>query len=1276
MAPGGSVQVVEKAFVFTDIVGSTQLKQLMAGRTGSERDHRFARDVLAPHRDRLLARLAQYGGELVSTAGDGHFLAFSSSINAVMWAIEVQQDLEAQPIEVGDSQTLGLKIGIHRGQASRDPSEPGNYVGKNVDWAARLEALGTRGKILVSKAVAEAVRDEQIFGVELYDHGVFELRGIGDKPVLEVLYPGQQPGPIKGTAKPQEPAAASLTPAAPSPSLDLAPTTPLLTRPTVGALLKGCYRLDEAIGGGGMGTVYRATHVELHVPRAVKVINESLLGPGNLGAIERFYREVRLAGQLDHPNVVRAYDSSSRSDPLHFLVMEYVDGVSLERVVQGQKLSAAHACEVVRQAALGLGSIHAHGMVHRDIKPSNLMLTFRGGQPLVKILDLGLAVLLVDPGGRLTEVDKRGLGTAYYMAPEQWRSSQVDARADIYSLGCTFYQLLTGRPPFDRSRYTQEYAHCNLEPPALDAIEGLPKEVQTILRKMVAKSPAERFATAADVAAAVAPFANAAGMEQLVEPTFVGPADSGTPTKPDWQDDLSTPRANDSGGRRRWRPSRRAVLALAALGAAAVGMGGWWLASRRAAARKLAADIVMLPGLNGDWWFDETPWLTPVVRRAIAGALSGDAPLSLDVDASALAEALASPNPDVPYSQLREAARQASSLLTEAQREVLSLLESDEISAAGLEESQRLASQIAEGPLASAEDIHLAAVLEQQLAPAKFTAERIEKSFKRALDRYRHEGPSGEAACQADFGLWLAGRRRSEAAEKSFNVVLAAGPPAARIAALVAVASIHREQGAWSNATAVLNEARRAADDALAGLHPLSALVIERQAWTAMDQWHVEEARSLFCEAIVLRRKLAEKLVDPPQTESAVRLAKVRNEIGLLHDDHGQAMTLRYSGNVSAAQAAYEKLRDEAIPQRQRAHASDPRYVREKFHERLINTLERLGDTWLYRVDRPAAKQFERACDLWEMALEDSGKLLGVQPALEARLHAKTALARALAGDRTAARAAIDAAKLARKLLSVEKLTERFLAFAGRLLARPGEGASTLEHRNWRHRLREELNTAQTGRHAARLHRDERDLLLLVHRQLLADGLAGDGSDGDEMLKRDIDAMSLVLPDNTDRAVLRFLRPHFQLLVEAELARAEKNRLRRAAGWMQRAKTGELFHPPAQAALVIYLAEERGWAVLVSPSESLDWELRTGTRVLRGTDAQAAKRRLWQELESPLRASPRPLAVYWDDLGIDPPLLAEDFPVPLGELPADVQLRHAPAGAQRSPPATADCPPT
>jgi putative intracellular protease/amidase len=263
------------------------------------------------------------------------------------------------------------------------------------------------------------------------------------------------------------------------------------------------YRIVKLLGAGGMGVVYQAEHRLLERTVALKVINRALTRHPT--AVERFRQEVKAAGRLAHPNIVVAHDAEQAGD-LHFLVMEYVDGVSLARLVEQRgPLPVGQACACARQAALGLQHAHEQGTVHRDVKPGNLMLT-RKGQ--LKILDFGLARLVQEgPAGkrRLTALGSV-VGTPDYMAPEQAGDShQADIRSDVYALGCTLYFLLAGRPPFAGTSMEKMLSHLESEPQALTGLrDDVPPELVAVVGRMMAKDPARRYQTPAEVAAALA----------------------------------------------------------------------------------------------------------------------------------------------------------------------------------------------------------------------------------------------------------------------------------------------------------------------------------------------------------------------------------------------------------------------------------------------------------------------------------------------------------------------------------------------------------------------------------------------------------------------------------------------------------------------------------------------------------------------------------------------------------------------------------------------------
>jgi predicted Ser/Thr protein kinase len=270
------------------------------------------------------------------------------------------------------------------------------------------------------------------------------------------------------------------------------------------------YRVLALLGRGGMGAVYKAEHRRMERLVALKVISPALVD--NPDSVRRFHLEVKAAARLNHPNIVTAHDADAAGD-LHFLVMEYVEGRSLaEYVKERGPLPAVEACEYARQAALGLEHAHEKGMVHRDIKPHNLMRTTDGR---VKILDFGLARFAnVPQTAEDPQLTGRGvvMGTADYVAPEQAQDShKADIRADIYSLGCTLYQLLAGRVPFPGGSLLDKLIqHSTGQPTSLASLRpDLPPALTAVVARMMARDPAARFQAPAEAARALTPFAAA-----------------------------------------------------------------------------------------------------------------------------------------------------------------------------------------------------------------------------------------------------------------------------------------------------------------------------------------------------------------------------------------------------------------------------------------------------------------------------------------------------------------------------------------------------------------------------------------------------------------------------------------------------------------------------------------------------------------------------------------------------------------------------------------------
>ena len=363
----------------------------------------------------------------------------------------------------------------------------------------------------------------------------------------------------------------------------------------------GSYKLIEQIGVGAHGAVFRARHRRLEKTVAIKL----LLNVAQ-SAVDEFLNEMRVIGKLCHPNIIEATDAGEH-EGVYFLVMEYVPGLDVSSVLRHHgPLSSADACEMARQTALGLSAAHDKALVHRDVKTSNLLFTSSGQ---IKLLDLGLATISSRHAD--LNIDRSGpRGTADYMAPEQWReASSVDDRADIYSLGCTLYKLLTGAPPFrplPEGVATLEQAHLNHNAPPLPAVSGgIPSGLEAFLHRMLAKQPQDR-PSSVEVVAQLTKYAVGSDLWGLARQVM--PHTTPRPPAPTLHPPAS----------RHW--SRRTWALTAVLGG--LGMLAWGVRNR--------------PGPSSEIRSDTWRPLTPVGPRLIriAEAVREDAQPTLQMDGS------------------------------------------------------------------------------------------------------------------------------------------------------------------------------------------------------------------------------------------------------------------------------------------------------------------------------------------------------------------------------------------------------------------------------------------------------------------------------------------------------------------------------------------------------------------------------------------------------------------------------------------------------------------
>ena len=265
----------------------------------------------------------------------------------------------------------------------------------------------------------------------------------------------------------------------------------------VGTKIDGKYEITKLLGQGGMGIVYLANHKFLNKKRAIKILPK--YPPIPQEDVERFFKEATIAASIEHPNIVQVQDIEE-SERFYYIVMEYVEGISLDQYVKKYgHLSVLEASEIIRITSIGFAAIHDLGLIHRDIKPSNFMMTEEGK---IKIMDFGIAKDLNNANASLT--GENIIGTPQFMAPELITKNAIDHRSDIYSLGCTFYYLLTGKYCFSGSTMQIIYQVVNVPPiPPQHQNPDIPEAVSNIILKMLEKKPENRFGSMLDVELAI-----------------------------------------------------------------------------------------------------------------------------------------------------------------------------------------------------------------------------------------------------------------------------------------------------------------------------------------------------------------------------------------------------------------------------------------------------------------------------------------------------------------------------------------------------------------------------------------------------------------------------------------------------------------------------------------------------------------------------------------------------------------------------------------------------
>ena len=258
----------------------------------------------------------------------------------------------------------------------------------------------------------------------------------------------------------------------------------------------GDYRIVELLGSGGMGSVYRVRNLITDREEAMKALLPSLYSTPELA--ERFSREIRIQASLEHPNIA-SLRTAIRFDNQLLMIMEFVEGITLDQRLRQSPIQVLQAIQWIRETLSALSYAHGRSVIHRDIKPANIMLTKTGA---VKLTDFGVASMTET--SNLTRTGT-AMGSLHYMSPEQIKAKHADCRSDIYSLGITFYQMLSGRRPFEgNSDYEIMKAHLQFEPPSLLALNpSLPPSLIAVVFRAMAKNPEDRFQTASEFQAAL-----------------------------------------------------------------------------------------------------------------------------------------------------------------------------------------------------------------------------------------------------------------------------------------------------------------------------------------------------------------------------------------------------------------------------------------------------------------------------------------------------------------------------------------------------------------------------------------------------------------------------------------------------------------------------------------------------------------------------------------------------------------------------------------------------
>ena len=842
----------------------------------------------------------------------------------------------------------------------------------------------------------------------------------------------------------------------------------------------GDYELLELLGHGGMGVVYRAKQTYLHQTVALKILPEQYMSDQH--AVSRFRREMQLIGGLKHPNIVQAYNAGE-ADGVNYLVMEYVAGITLQRLIADRMsnklggLSIGAACEVVRQAALGLQHAHQRGLVHRDIKPGNLMLDRNG---MVKVLDLGLGKFQADvrkgdqTAGPLTQVGTT-MGTVDYMAPEQWDDpTTVGIQADLYSLGCTLFFLLCGSPPFGGKNYETNraklMAHIVNEPPSLKkANPDVPRVLQDVYLAVMAKDPKDRFSQPIELVEAIEPFASIDELVEYIPEELITTDSGGTGSSSSMhRSDVETVVGRRLTSNKRkiripqrkkpWYKQQKFYVVLGILSISLVILGIWYFTKntmlvgtddpsiisptigttsrQESESYKIMTDLVELPGLSGQWWFAEMPWYLPFVREAVGKTLLETKDIStilgpkkdgyLDSDTVLMQE------------WLRNVANHDVNRLTASQlklyNDLINLADTnlaDEEYHEKLEAAYKHFAESSEKK--SPADIHTEAVLLQSLSAWKTDlkyAEEAKGKFEDAIAGYAKiaktdaTAPQLKLFAQSDLARLFAGTFNDfDRSVEIFQQIYADATPLFRVDIFVTWAANAASKGKYDDKFFEGAENNLRNVIGLRGGHPLFAHIYERYAWSLIDQWQIGKAKKYFDEALEIRNSNAREGQNPFA------------DIYVFHNMHGLAMVARYSGDLDTARKNYDEVIAKIAAKYEKPTISPDtpgqlRYYRE-LRERLSNSRERRADCELLSGAASGSRNVNLR--LAETRFDESQKLADVRAA-RILITCRLCIVQALLGNIDEAKLTLDGLRAEAKMITNKQslfTTQRTLDLTG-----------------------------------------------------------------------------------------------------------------------------------------------------------------------------------------------------------------------------------------------------